>query len=639
MKSKPPFTPSEGSDFANKSKDGFFLGSEAGRHFGFKLQSRPVEVFPEILSDNPTYLAFLSKLSKRLYEELPKKKVLENGFFDENAITTNFQELNTVAGYNMSPATYAVIDNTMLRQEIFLNSDFESERDLAIFKELMNVRYSTHDGSRGKISRISSSTFPFFSKSVELKANHLSLLLKKGKNVESYIMNGDLRGLYKEVKLLFGMVDVYRSQADVFVEEGSTFVPKKRKVNDIEYSISGGKLGKRFDANKDVVVGGRKLPNKAACRARTAYGFSNAPNLMMTAAFEGFRHYADSTFNLTYKHTTREAILAKIKKFSNAIAVDVTQYDQTIPYFLMEKWIEFSPFNEFGKKMLELMVNAPMFYRGVSTEAKAYWSGDPTDVAYFNQYKGLISGLFSTSAMGKDFFTFCILTILDKVYGDVLGNVEKILRWEHPVYAITNMGDDSNIHFNDAKFGEFVKTQLATTQYGMSPYFKVDIEDGFKFVGNIGYIDAHGEKQMCGDIGTYFKNMLVPERSINGSHRQYGVYGLLERRGVYSSHPLFTQADSIFQEEFRLAFNVNWLDYMEKHLVMPKNEKATVMSQAELEVVLDPSKLHYKYNEDEIRQDILDIIEERISDDNTVAAVNLLIDKDKVKFKYKNIIE
>lgn len=626
-KIKKPFTYIAGHEYALKSKDSFFLGSEAGRHFTFKLGSRPVEVFPEIMSDDPRLLQMNSVVATRLHKELPPKMVLENGFFDENAITSNFYELNTVAGYNMNPATYAVIDNSLLRSEIFLNNKFESERDEMIFKELMNVRYAKHDGSRGKISRISSSTFPFFTKSVEVKANHLSLLLKNADQIKKFVEERNLHKLYDKYKLLFAMVDVYRSQADVFVEEKGEFVPKERKVNDVEYSITGGRLGKRFNSDKSVLVGGRVLKGKSACRARTAYGFSNAANLLMTSGFEGFRHYADSTYGMTYKHTTREAILSKITKFKNAIAVDVTTYDQTVPYFLMEKWIEYSPFNSIGKEILTLMINAPMFYRGVSPESKPYWTGDPLDIEYFNQYRGLISGLFSTSAMGKDFFTFCLLTILDKVYGDVLGNVEKILRWEHPVYAITNMGDDSNLHSNDDRLKLWVQKQLETTQYGMSPYFKVDIEDGFKFLGNIGYIDKDGNKQLCGDLGTYFKNMLVPERSINGSHRTYGVYGLIQRRSVYSTHPLFSQADGIFQEEFRNHFGINWMDYMEKHLVMPKNEEARVLSQAELEVILDPAKLYYKYNEDDIGEDILNIIEERISPKNTELAIDFLIDK------------
>lgn len=621
---KEPFREEEGHDFAIRTKDSFFLGSESGRHFGFKLGSRGVEVFPGIMSDDPQFLTFCTSLSRRLHDELPKKVVQANGFFDENAITTNFQELNTVAGYNMIPATYAVIDNSLLRDELGLNHSFESKRDEKIFEELMRVRYAEHDGSRGKISRISSSTFPFFSKSVELKANHLSHLLKYGEDIKRLFDMNDLETIYKKYKLLFGMVDVYRSQADSFTEVNGSFKPKERLVNDIDYSISGGRLGKRFPADKSIISGGRVLEGKASCRARTAYGFSNAPNLMCTAAFEGFRHYADSTFGMTYKHTTRSAIEEKINKFSNVIAVDVTQYDQSVPLYLMEKWIECSPFNSFGKQMLNLMVNAPMFYRGVSQESKPYWSGDPLDIGYFNQFRGLISGLFSTSAMGKDFFTFCLLTILDRVYGDVLGNVEKILKWEHPVYAVTNMGDDSNFHFNDDRLAKYFSDQLETSRYGVSPYFKVDIEDGFKFLGNIGY-EVDGVKKLCGDLGSYFKNMLVPERSLGGSHRKYGVYGLLERRSVYSSHPLFNEADAIFQSEFKSCFGYNWLELMESNLVMPKSEAATVMSQAEIEVMLDPSKLHYKYNEDDIRDEVLEIIEEKISKKNTELAYNLLI--------------
>lgn len=625
MNDSKPFSQEQGEKFAKDTKAYFFLGSTAGRHYGFKLGSKSIDVFPGIKSDDPRLLAFNSRLANRLMEELPPKRVLENGFFDENAITTNFQELNTVAGYNMYPATYAVIDNSFLRSSLHLNLDFESDRDEKIFEELMSVRYAKHDGTRGKISRISSSTFPFFSKDVELKANHLSLVLKHQDDIKRLFKAKDLQGIYDRYKLLFAMVDVYRSQADSFVPKGDNFEPKAREVNDIIYSISGGRLGHRFTADKRILVNGRLIEGKAACRSRTAYGFSNCPNLMFTAAFEGFRHYADSTFDKTYKHTTRESILEKINMFSHAVAVDVTQYDQSVPFFLMKKWIECSPFNEFGKELLTMMVQAPMFYRGPSSEANAYWTGDPLDVAFFNQYRGLISGLFSTSAMGKDFFTFTLLTILDRIYGDVLNNVEKILSWKHPVYAITNMGDDSNLHSNDERIMNYFKKQIEETKYGVSPYFKVDIEDGFKFLGNIGYIDKDGNKKLCGDLGSYFKNMLVPERGIGTKNREYGVYGLLERREVYSSHPLFSVADAIFQSEFKAVFGFNWLQFMEEHLILPKGDASIVMSQAEIEVLLDPSKLHYKYNSDDISDEVAKIIEERISEKNTQLAYEMLV--------------
>lgn len=620
-----PFSQAEGEKFAEDTKGFFFLGSEAGRHYGFNLGSKPTEVFPGIMSDDPRFLKLCTNLPLRFAEELPKKVVLDNGFFDSNAVTTNFFELNTVSGMNMVPATYAVIDNSLLRQSMSLNDNFESEEDLAIFHEYMAIRYKEHDGSRGKISKISSSTFPFFSKDVRLKANHLSLILKHQDEIKDLLNKGDLQGLFDKYKLLFAMVDVYRSQADSFSLKDGSYKPKDREVNDIEYSISGGKLGKRFFADKSVVINGRILDGKAACRARTAYGFSNAPNLMFTAAFEGFRHYADTTYGMTFKHTSREAILEKMNKYSHAVAVDVTQYDQSIPFFLMKEWINCSPFNKFGKELLSMMVQAPMFYRGPSKSHKPYWSGDPLDIEYFNQYRGLISGLFSTSAMGKDFFTFTLLTILNKIYGDVRGNVEKILKWEHPVYAITNMGDDSNLHSNDSRIRDYFTKQVETQLYGVTPYFKVDIEDGFKFLGNIGYIDNEGNKQLCGDLGSYFKNMLVPERSISSKHRKYGVYGLLERRSVYSSHPLFSNADAIFQSEFKNIFGFNWLEFMESHLVMPEAALATVLTQAEIEVINDPSKLHYKYNEDEISSAVVEIIEERISEENTELAINMLI--------------
>lgn len=620
---KSPFTKVQGEDFATKCKHRFFLGSNAGNHFGFKLQNRETEVFPEIMSTDPVYLKFCSNLVDNITKLDLQKGVLDNGFFDQLAISTNFQELNTVAGYNMTPATYAVIDNRLLRSSMFLNDSFDTIRDEEIFKEFMAVRYQTHDQSQGKISRISSSVFPFFSKDIGMKAQHLTLLLKNGDHLLDLLSMGNLEEAFRKYKVLVSMVDVYRSQADSFSLVNGTYQPKVREVNDIEYAISGGKLGRRFAADKRVYINGREIKGKASMRARTAFGFANPLNTVFTAGFEGYRHFSDNKFHMTYKHTDRANILNKIRKFDNALPVDVTQYDQSIPLYLIEKWIELSPFNDRAKAILNLMVNAPMLYRGVSSTASPYYSGDPLNIEYFNQFRGLISGLFSTSSMGKDFFTFASLIMLDRCYGDVKGNVEKILLWEHPVYAISNMGDDTNIHSNGDIFTQWVKKQLETTKYGLSSYFKVDIEDGFKFLGNIGYI-KDGMKYLCGDVGTYLKNMLVPERSIGSSHREFGVFGLLMRREVYQDNPSFGVIDEVFMRTFRDTFKENWLDYMNKHLVMPTDRNLVVKSQADLEVILDPSKLHYKYSESDLSKGVTEILEEKISMENTELAIKLL---------------
>lgn len=620
---KRPFSAEEGRDFALKTKALFFLGSTAGNHFSFKLKNRPVEVFPEMFSTDPHFLNFTSQLVKNIEKLDLTKGVLTNGFFNENAISTNFQELNTVAGINMTPATYAVIDNSSLRRNMFLNDKFESIRDEEIFAEFMKIRYSETDGSQGKISRISSSVFPFFSKDISMKAQHLTLLLENGDDLLDKLASGKLDKAYDKYKVLLSMVDVYRSQADSFILEGGIYKPKPREVNDIDYAISGGNLGSRFQADKRVYVNGREIHGKAAMRARTAYGFSNSPNTVFTAGFEGYRHYSDKKFGMTFKHTDRATILSKIKKFENALPVDVTQYDQSVPLYLMKKWIELSPFNDRAKEILLLMVQAPMLYRGVSETSDPYFSGNPLDHTYFNQYKGLVSGLFSTSSMGKDFFTFASLIMLDRCYGDVKGNVEKILSWEHPVYAITDMGDDANIHSNGDQFTKWVNRQLETSKYGLSPYFKVDIEDGFKFVGNIGYV-KDGEKHLCGDVGTYLKNMLVPERSIGSAHREFGVYGLLMRREVYQDNPSFHLVDDCFMKTFRDCFHENWLDYMNRFLVMPTDRNLLVKSQADLEVILDPAKLHYKYSESDLSDGVAEILEEKISLENTEKAIRLL---------------
>jgi hypothetical protein len=625
MKRAKAFSVEEAFSFAKRTRKDFFLGSKSGSHFSRKYKSKDVEVYPDIFSFDPRYINFREKLSTKLRDRFDMN-IRSDGFYDSKAIPTNFGELLTVAGVPMSPMTYTPVHNHKLRNDMGLCDGFLSDRHEKIFRELIGARYAEHDGSYGKISKISSSVFPLFSPDMRYKVSHLNLIAENAKQVLELAASGDLTRLYKNFGSLIAYEAVPRSQADgvTFDSKGKP-TSKPREVNDLDFALSEGEHGRRFYADKSVFIEGSQIKGHFAQRGRTANGMTNNINAFFTTVFEGYRHYADTTYEATYKHRSRDEILRKFRKHPYVIGLDVKQYDQSIPEWMIDLWVELMPFVDNAKEMLLKMLKAPMFFSSVDDHTEAIWTGDPLDASYFNQWKGLPSGIFATSAIGKDLMTFAVLCLLDDYYHDVLGNVDAILKWKHSKYSISNMGDDSVLHIADKAFYDFLYRKEENDEQGLSEYFKIEVEQGIRFVGNVAYIDNEDKIQVCGDLGTYFTNMLVPERSLGSRHRQFGVFGLLERREVYSDSPSFFEAEEIFLKLWYDTFRSDWREGLVNRMKLPTGFSGSVISQADLEVLLDPSKLHYKYDEAEISSSTLSIIAQGISEKTTEQCMKAIL--------------
>lgn len=601
-------------EFALKTKKKYFKYSTAGNIYSRVFRNHSVEIFPGIFSFDPTFLNFSSELAMLLHDEFTVD-VLPNGFFAKSAVSTNFMELNTVAGYKMTPIGYAMIGNDDLRKSLHLSDGFVKTRHEKIFKELMSCYFGHFDDeTQGKIARISSSGFPAFTSDLSFKHGHLDILSQNMEDLLNNITNGRLDENYEVYGWSACSVFNVRSQYDgVKMLNNNKLVSKERLVNDLDYALSGGKIGNRFAADKSVIIEGSSYHGKFASRIREVNAKSSGYNNLGTAVFEGFRSGAEKAYAPTWKHRTREEILKKLNNFDYTLGLDVTTFDQSFPLWLCEAIIDEIPITDGMKDYCRIGLVAPSFYSANSDVHDPVWTGDPSDINYYNQFKGLPSGIFYTSAFGKLGFTFAVLCAIDDIMGDVIGNVDKILKHKHHDYGLLNMGDDTVLCSNRQGLIEALRTRIESTDYGMSEYFKVDVEEGLRFLGNVGYIDSKGQKNLCGDLATYFGNMLVPERSIGSRMREYGVYGLLERREVYSDNPSFSRADEIFQKTFRKHFGTNWLDLLNDHMILPASKNINVRSPEDLEVLLDPSKLFYKYTEDDVSDSVLSVVESKMS--------------------------
>ena len=606
------FTSSEGRDFAKRTKAQFFKGSSGGAVYSRVFRDQSIQIFPEKFSfDEPT-LKHISRLTQELNETFTST-VLPSGFFDRTAISTNFLESNSVAGYRHKPFGYARIGNSEWRREKHLVGSFASARHEAILKELCaNMFSDRNEDALGKVAKLSSSGFPAFVGDVGFKHKHLAVLADNIDSIFESVLSGDLEKIYSKYGLLFANLYGVRTQYDGVQKTSGSYVSKPRFVHDIEYALSGGKQGSSVVADKGVTIEGARYSDKYACRVREFNAKASAYNNIGTAAFEPLRSYAEKKYEATWKHRSREEIKAKAVRYTEVLGLDVTSYDQSFPLWLMEAILRCMPLSEGMLEFCLLGIKSPTFYSANGPDSDQIWTGDPLDINYYDQVKGLPSGIFFTSLMGKIGFVFATLCMIDDFTGDVLGNVDTILKHEHPDYAISNMGDDTLLHTNLPGLVEGLKTKQTSTSYGMSEYFVVDVEDGVRFLGNVGYKTKENKLEFCGDLATYFGNMLVPERSLGSKMREFGVYGLLERRSAYSDNPSFAQADEIFQKHYYDSYGISFLDDMQSNILLPSSSQILVQSAADLEVLQDPNKLFYKYDHEDISESILETIESKM---------------------------
>lgn len=600
----------------------YFVGQEGALQYNRVYGQRANDVMGGILSTDLPYIRVKKKTVERLQEF--DVDVREDGLFGPTVVGTNWTELLTASGCPMSPMTVNVVDNTVIRTELNLNDKFESNRDELIFEELMMLKYASHDGSLGKISKISGSGFPYFSHNVEHKVQHLNFIARNIDMICDLIIRGDFQTLLVRYGVVLANSSVLRSQAEGGKYVNGRFVPKERLVNDLEYALSSGQKGKRFVANKSVIKDGQILADTYAARARSAYAVPFPINSAFTAIIEGFRHYADHTYSFTYKHRSRLEMALKARKFKFFLPLDVSQYDQSIPWYLVRKWLDVIPLSDKAKAVVELLLKAPKFYSAVDNTHDPIFTGNPEDIADYKQWGGLPSGAFLTSMLGKDMFTFAVLCMFDRHYHDVVGNIDKILKGDHH-YGLFNTGDDSVLMSNESNI--ISELRLMQDEKGsMSEYFKVEIEQGLRYLGNCGYRNEAGEIMFCADISSYLKNMLVPERGVNSKHRLYAYYGMMVRRDAFKDHPLFFKVEEIFQKAFREEYGYDWYAKVQENVVFPSViSDGESLSQEDIEVLADPYKLYYKYEESDISDRVVSIIQEKISQQNTDLLMKVLV--------------
>lgn len=573
------------------------------------VHDRGVEVFPDFVTDDPRMLALNRSLAEKLTDFASSGEIDRFGISDHTGLSGDFYALLNVGGRPMMQSNYPPTSNAKLRESLGLSADFVSARHRKIAEALFDAMFprGAWEPTELPFSRLSSTCNPFFYKGVDRKlelANHVF------SNVETIVRMysaGKLQELYRDLKWIMAYYLVARLQPDSVKFQDGVFTPKAREVNDLEYAISGGRRGKRFDADKSLVINGALLEDHFRVRRRTAYGMAFMANIIWQAVIQPYRRYYGDTLGATFKHRGLADINRKIANFQEVVGTDVKQFDQSAPDFLIDFFVGRMPVRDDLKVLLRDMFSAPYYApcQNVGEEGAGIWVGNPLDKGDFTLKMGLPSGISPNSVFGNYCNCFTYLCAADDHGGMVLERgVLEILLHSDPELALLTMSDD-NLTCTSGRGVEVTSAWLRKLENGelISPYLKHELERPTSYLGGLLITDQRQVKKVVPNLKSFVVNWFVPERSVGSAMREAWFVGWLERARYYAEAPRFSHVKEILDREIRnqLGFDpdVMALSYKERYRA-PFYAATTV----DVEVLINPDTLNYKYSREDLSPEL-----------------------------------
>lgn len=598
--------------------------------------SPPNEVWPGVLSTDPRFVEFKKTLAIEATTRFPAN-IDSDGFADKTGVTRDFSALLSCSGIKMDPSNAPVVDREKMLADAKVSNGFVNDRHARIARALHRQMFGKRDlGASYHFSAVSSTSNPFFAYDTPWKKDMILRLLSQAEEILQKVDKDDLHGLYRDHGMMFMATLVERHQP-----EGGTgllenkFSPKARKVASIEYALSGGRSGSLITADKSSMLKqhwGINPQDACAMRVRTAYGFAGAVSYFVSCWFAGMRSQYYNSGAFTWHHTTPEQIYSKIEGAEAVIGLDVTTMDQLYPSFLLDKhaeWIGEYVDPRFAK-LLSWVNYAPYFAPQLGSGLKPYWAGDPRKLSTFNVDVGLSSGRADNPDLGKFYMTFVYLAFMDDVLGDLLSfagdeqtSLAAALAGKHPRFKLLDMSDDAVLIFPKGESELVAQVKKRIAEGGSSPYAVLQPETGVAFLGNVLIKDGVGQlTRPIPNPVTYLVNRHCPEHGIRSNHRKF--WGL----GLYSATEHYSQAGSVISElidmtrfYWKKSFDEvpNPYQMAARHMELQSLRDLPALSYIDADVLLNPSKRHYRYRPEDISPEVLELLTGTVDGDTIEA--------------------
>lgn len=569
-------------------------------------QRSALEVFPGVRTFDPVFLRYVRELSHGL-DKHPKLQpaVDENLMVSENGIHTGFSRLRTVGGYACNPLSWVPVNNTLLCDSLGIPKDFRNARHRMIFDEFFDLVWSCWKPSSIKVPKHSTFGVPMiWCHEADYKRAFAIWVYSQIDDVLRLAGAEDWESLAREYGMVFCFVLNRRGQVD---EPG-----KVRKVADLEYALTGGASGSFEPTDKSVVIDGVAYDDFSATRERIVQGAAWAINCILQPMSTGCMYALFENYPTVFHHTNPQDIADQAFEDGDLTASDVSQYDASMREFLIRR--AFSRARAFWRDDLvgvsETLMFSPYFTRplDLSEKGKGRFVGDPMNPTAKPVVAGNRSGHAFTSLFAKTMKVFDSLCVIDDLYGDVVGNVHYYLK-DRGRIKLRNNGDD------ECAIGspEAISAYREVRYDGKHGYFEITPELGQGFSGSL--MRWKGEARAFQKLHTPFEKFICPERSIGGRFRRNWPIGLYTRFRAIEDHPVGHYAAEIHNRLWHDICRPVYGDFNELLLRAYEQipfEYTDGWTAIEREVLDDPDKLYYKYQDSDVSEEVLNAVCMRI---------------------------
>lgn len=576
-----------------------FMNGRA-RHSEPLVDRRPREILPGIRSFDTNVLLFLRGVADECDKQF-KVDVDAEGF-TKTGVHTTFGKLKSPAGYLQNPMSAKTVDNTLLREELGLLPGYtKRQREIAVL--LWKQVWSQATPASVNVPKASAGGMPRFSHSPQWKLDYLYWKTQPG-TYDSFLRAveaEDVERLHNEFEVVYGMYVQKRLQLDN--------VGKVRLANDWKYAITGGRSGRRFETDKQVVIDGVDWPDFSASRVRVidAGPWTINCDLQMVASSHLrslFKRWP-STF-----HVNTPEDIASVTERRYIFCSDVSEYDQSMSRdalsVVFETMREYYP--EGVVRSAERLYQAPYFAKPLSLDGKkGQWIADPMDWK-FEMNSGNRSGHAFTSLVAKVNKVAETLAILDLIYPVTDRNLEEYLRGTMPMGTVNNGDDEITWAASRADLSKF-KTLRSQPHLG---HYVVTPEQGQGFSGLL--LTRQDERDTNyvprPKLQTALEKCYVPERDIGGVLRPYWPIGWMDRIDALHSSDIGRAIWDVHNHYYRKHLEPEHgtlSGLLEKGMRSLPPDLHT-LSSIEKEVLADPSKLHYKYTSDEVGSRVVSLL-------------------------------
>lgn len=625
--------------------DALFSGKRAERAKLKDFKEGPIETLPGIFSNDPRLLEFKDKLSLKLTDLLPES-VDEYGRVTGSGVRSNFLGMRHVNGFMMDPATYPIVDNTLLREEAGLANDFVEPWHRNLFRAIVKLFFSNLEPVPLKLRKGSSSVCPFFVNQLVQKMDLARFALLRAEEGGNMMLKGDFETPF--LKFFFGGASyvVYRAQSSdaIVLLKNGKFQAKARNVADLEYALTGGASGRFFASSKEMGNVDFSVPNGFFReRKRTAHGVGFSTNVVLMVVAQAVRKKLYDVYKYSFHHTTRMAQQEDVRKWHSVIAADVMQHDQYYPMFFADEMADVlleMGFAEWWVEFFKLKGKLPYYVTDVSPGEGNILLGDWRNPS---SRGGLTSGEAFTDIMGTVNMGFnYLITQISHVFPKLAARCkteEGALEVAHSYFqgrqpiVQKSKSDDALLGVTDYSLVPAANRlqEKMKAEENVNPYMRLSLEHGGAFLGSILLTPTDGSL----DKTTFIGNVI--SLTINQFSPEYGVQSKIRDRSrvkrpfpglawetlpsVYGTAPAFGVVMEETERAWREAFGFSYSIFREEMLREDKRRlteyiaastdaslKIDEMTSIDHEVIASPEKLQYKFSSSDVSPGVEDML-------------------------------